>query len=74
MPSSRMSCAPARTRTSTNCGGDIPDVGGTLIPAQFPRTYIDPNREPDDIDPRLLAGPWPGDDPSVGESRDRPWI
>jgi N-formylglutamate deformylase len=38
----------------------IPDVGGTLILAQFPRTYIDPNREPDDIDADLLAGPWPG--------------
>lgn len=38
----------------------IPDVGGTLILAEFPRTYIDPNREPDDIDPHLLAGPWPG--------------
>ncbi|OZI21088.1 N-formylglutamate amidohydrolase [Bordetella genomosp. 9] len=37
----------------------IPEVGGTLILAQFPRTYIDPNREPDDIDPALLAGPWP---------------
>ncbi|ANN74423.1 N-formylglutamate amidohydrolase [Bordetella bronchialis] len=38
----------------------IPDVGGTLILAEFPRTYIDPNREPDDIDPRLLAEAWPG--------------
>ncbi|HTK01858.1 MAG TPA: N-formylglutamate amidohydrolase [Bordetella sp.] len=38
----------------------IPDVGGTLILAEFPRTYIDPNREPDDIDPHLLAGTWPG--------------
>jgi N-formylglutamate deformylase len=38
----------------------IPDVGGTLICAEFPRTYIDPNREPDDIDPELLDGPWPG--------------
>jgi N-formylglutamate deformylase len=38
----------------------IPDVGGTLILAEFPRTYIDPNREPDDIDPHLLSGAWPG--------------
>jgi N-formylglutamate deformylase len=38
----------------------IPDVGGTLILAEFPRTYIDPNREPDDIDPGLLADSWPG--------------
>ncbi|MYZ45843.1 N-formylglutamate amidohydrolase [Schauerella aestuarii] len=39
----------------------VPDVGGTLIAAQFPRTYIDPNREPDDIDVGLLDAPWPGD-------------
>lgn len=38
----------------------IPDAGGTLICAEFPRTYIDPNREPDDIDPDLLDQPWPG--------------
>lgn len=38
----------------------IPDIGGTLICAEFPRTYIDPNREPDDIDPTLLDQAWPG--------------
>jgi len=37
----------------------IPKVGGTLLAAQFPRSYIDPNREPDDIDAELLDGPWP---------------
>lgn len=37
----------------------IPDVGGTLLAANFPRTYIDPNREVTDIDPTLLAEPWP---------------
>ncbi|NYT38063.1 N-formylglutamate amidohydrolase [Allopusillimonas soli] len=36
----------------------IPSVGGTLLAANFPRSYIDPNREPDDIDPNLLAEPW----------------
>ncbi|MGB3290532.1 MAG: N-formylglutamate amidohydrolase [Burkholderiaceae bacterium] len=36
----------------------IPSVGGTLLAAQFPRTYIDPNREVDDIDPNILAEPW----------------
>lgn len=37
----------------------IPDVGGTLLAANFPRTYIDPNREVTDIDPGMLAEPWP---------------
>jgi N-formylglutamate deformylase len=36
----------------------IPSVGGTLLAANFPRTYIDPNREVDDIDPDILAEPW----------------
>lgn len=38
----------------------IPDVGGTLLAATFPRTYIDANRDVDDIDPDMLAEPWPG--------------
>lgn len=37
----------------------IPDVGGTLLAANFPRTYIDPNRDVTDIDPAMLAEPWP---------------
>ncbi len=36
----------------------LPFVGGTLIAANFPRTYIDPNRDVDDIDPNILAEPW----------------
>lgn len=36
-----------------------PAHGATLIAAQFPRTYIDPNRELADLDPGLLATPWP---------------
>ncbi|MGE4370016.1 MAG: N-formylglutamate amidohydrolase [Burkholderiaceae bacterium] len=36
----------------------VPDAGGTLLAANFPRTYIDLNREPDDLDPTLLAEPW----------------
>ncbi len=36
----------------------IPTVGGTLLAANFPRSYIDPNRELDDIDPNILAEPW----------------
>lgn len=37
----------------------VPHVGGTLLAAHFPRTYIDPNRTLDDLDPALLAQPWP---------------
>ena len=33
-------------------------LGATLIEAEFPRAYIDPNRGAADIDPALLADPW----------------
>lgn len=37
----------------------VPAAGGTLLHAHFPRTYIDANRTLDDLDPDLLASPWP---------------
>jgi N-formylglutamate deformylase len=37
----------------------VPAVGGTLLAAHFPRTYIDCNRTEDDLDPELLDQPWP---------------
>lgn len=43
--------------------GGAPERGITLIAAQFPRCYIDVNREIDDIDPELLDQPWPGPTP-----------
>ncbi|WP_019140256.1 N-formylglutamate amidohydrolase [Noviherbaspirillum massiliense] len=39
--------------------GAAPQVGATLLAANFPRVYIDPNRMLDDLDPELLASPWP---------------
>ena len=36
-----------------------PVFGATLIGALFPRSYLDPNRAPDDLDPGLLTGPLP---------------
>jgi N-formylglutamate amidohydrolase len=39
--------------------GAAPDHGATLIAAQFPRSYIDPNRSLEDLDPELLAESWP---------------
>lgn len=38
-----------------------PRFGATLVAANFPRTYIDPNRLPTDIDEALLDAPWPGE-------------
>ena len=38
----------------------LPSVGATLLAAEFPRAYIDPNRDVDDIDPAMLDAPWPG--------------
>lgn len=39
----------------------VPHVGGTLIHAHFPRSYIDANRACADIDVAMLSEPWPGD-------------
>jgi len=36
-----------------------PRMGATLLCALFPRSYVDPNRSPDDIDPAILVGKWP---------------
>jgi N-formylglutamate deformylase len=38
---------------------NAPLFGATLIEAHFPRSYIDPNRALDDLDPDLLADDWP---------------
>jgi N-formylglutamate deformylase len=37
-----------------------PAHGATLLAAEFPRAYIDPNRSLHDIDTELLADAWPG--------------
>jgi N-formylglutamate deformylase len=37
-----------------------PAHGAALLAARFPRSYIDPNRSLEDIDPDLLDAPWPG--------------
>ena len=34
-------------------------AGAIVIAAEFPRSYIDANRAEDDIDPAVLAEPWP---------------
>jgi N-formylglutamate deformylase len=40
--------------------GAAPGHGASLLAALFPRSYIDVNRDPGDIDRALLDGPWPG--------------
>ncbi len=40
--------------------GAAPGAGATLLEALFPRAYIDPNRHVSDMDPAVLAEPWPG--------------
>jgi N-formylglutamate deformylase len=43
--------------------------GVPLIAARFARTYIDPNRHAADIDPELLAEPWPGETVASGNAK-----
>jgi N-formylglutamate amidohydrolase len=43
--------------------------GVPLLAALFPRTYLDPNRHAGDIDPDLLAEPWPGEWVPSGKAR-----
>lgn len=38
--------------------GAAPQVGASLVTALFPRSYIDPNRGLEDLDPELLDGAW----------------
>lgn len=47
----------------------VPRHGGTLICAEFPRSYVDVNRELDDIDPNILAEPWTSDIAPTEKSR-----
>lgn len=39
----------------------VPRVGGTMVQATFPRSYIDVNRHDRDIDVAMLADAWPGE-------------
>jgi N-formylglutamate amidohydrolase len=40
-----------------------------LLAANFPRTYLDPNRHAGDIDLELIAEPWPGEWVPSGKAR-----
>jgi N-formylglutamate amidohydrolase len=39
--------------------GDAPELGAPLLLAHFPRAYLDVNREPYELDPRMFDGPLP---------------
>ena len=39
--------------------GFTPSLGATLVCAEFPRSYIDPNRRIEDVDTSLVDGWWP---------------
>jgi N-formylglutamate deformylase len=43
--------------------------GIPLLAAQFPRTYLDPNRHAADVDLDLLDGPWPHEHRPSGKAR-----
>ena len=37
----------------------VPGLGAPLLKARFPRAYLDPNREPWELDPEMFDGPLP---------------
>ena len=39
--------------------GNVPAIGGSLMQFEFPRAYIDVNREPYELDPRMFSGRLP---------------
>ncbi len=39
--------------------GAVVDLGAPLLHAQFPRAYVDVNREPYELDPQMFDGPLP---------------
>lgn len=49
--------------------GAAAELGAPLLAAQFPRTYLDPNRNAADIDPDLIDGPWPGEVEASGKAK-----
>ena len=37
----------------------VPELGATLVAAEFPRSYLDPNRRVEDVDTSIIEGHWP---------------
>jgi N-formylglutamate amidohydrolase len=64
----------AELRDAEDCYVDelyssVPGLGAPLLAARFPRTYIDPNRHPGDVDPELIEGGWPWERSPSGKAR-----
>lgn len=64
-PDWRTACSRAELRRGEDACVDellagAPAHGVTLLLATSPRCYLDLNRDPDDLDPAMLDGPWPG--------------
>lgn len=58
------SCGKAQLRMAEDTDIDdlydfTPVLGATLVCAQFPRSYLDPNRRVEDMDTSLIEGHWP---------------
>lgn len=58
------SCHKAQLRMAEDTDIDdlydfTPALGATLVCAEFPRSYLDPNRRVEDMDTSLLDGHWP---------------
>ena len=45
------------------------ELGAPLLSAQWPRTYLDPNRHAGDVDLDLIDGPWPGEYRPSGKAK-----
>jgi N-formylglutamate deformylase len=58
------SCDKAQLRMAEDTDVDdlydfAPTLGATLVCAEFPRSYLDPNRRVEDVDTSLIDGYWP---------------
>ena len=64
----------AELRESEDCyvdelWGAAHELGLPLLAAEFPRTYLDPNRHAGDVDLDLIEGPWPWEYRPSGKAR-----
>ena len=62
-PVAAVAAVPAQVRgllSSTSCSWACVDHGAPMLRALVPRSYIDLNREPYELDPRMFSGELPG--------------
>lgn len=73
MPSP-IGCSVSSTRMAEDCYVDelwswAKELGAPLLAAQWPRTYIDANRNAGEVDLELIEGPWPWEYVPSGKAR-----